>query len=622
MSCFSECIMAQSNRKWTLKILALPVFDDVFAQAILETPMADLAFVTAMDAGSGAQFVERVSQWSNVWDEKVVQDLFKDPSRLEQFWSLAISAEKVFLQSTVVQLGFGLCESSSTVTSLSPVAVLRKEAAIRALVNKPQAPGKRAKKSAQPESATPLHDQENAAKIKWATRLEAIGKRAGVHAKMFSEQAQSDDLSIGEMSRLRQLVLASGAPRTIAAHVRAFERFEIWADAFDVSVFPLSIDKLLKYALRLDSRECGPSVIPAFKTAVKWVAARLALELPDMGDLRLKALQDKVIADRAKMLKEAVAIPMQAVRALEKLVCSTSEPDQALVFCWWILCMIFASLRFDDATHVRPSELIMKDEGLFGVAWQTKVDRKRAGTRFIVPNVGFSQDPWLETGWELLQLFDSDRDYWVHELNTKDMFLERPPSYARTVQWMKVFFHRAVEADQTIAPSSRVVIANVVAQLTAHSCRVTMLDAAVHAGRSSAEVGLQANWKNPGPLVLKYTRNRSSVPATMIKELVNEMVKVDHPIQEDQDTVLDDAADHEVCGTEFFMKAASGRSYDYKFHVNSLGSLEVLACGKFPVSECCSVGSELPDIQVLCKACAKARPDVVCSYQQAVVQPQ
>ena len=55
--------------------------------------------------------------------------------------------------------------------------------------------------------------------------------------------------------------------------------------------------------------------------------------------------------------------------------------------------------------------------------------------------------------------------------------------------------------------------------LTAHSARVTLLDAAVHAGRSTEEIGLQANWNNPGPLVLKYTRNRTSVPAQMVRQL-------------------------------------------------------------------------------------------------------
>ena len=53
--------------------------------------------------------------------------------------------------------------------------------------------------------------------------------------------------------------------------------------------------------------------------------------------------------------------------------------------------MIFASLRFDDAIHVRPDELIMNDEGMFGVAWQTKVDRKRAGTKFVVSCSGVQE---------------------------------------------------------------------------------------------------------------------------------------------------------------------------------------------------------------------------------------
>lgn len=74
--------------------------------------------------------------------------------------------------------------------------------------------------------------------------------------------------------------------------------------------------------------------------------------------------------------------------------------------------MVFASLRFDDAIHVDPSELHMKDEGLFGVSWQTKVERKRVGTRFVVPRVGFGSADWFDRGWELFCLTDfRDRDY-------------------------------------------------------------------------------------------------------------------------------------------------------------------------------------------------------------------
>ena len=84
------------------------------------------------------------------------------------------------------------------------------------------------------------------------------------------------------MLKLRQLVLHSGAPRTMAIHIRSFERYELWASMHSLDPFPLHMDKILKYALRLDQRECGPSVIPALKTSLKWVAARLAIDLPDL----------------------------------------------------------------------------------------------------------------------------------------------------------------------------------------------------------------------------------------------------------------------------------------------------------------------------------------------------
>ena len=55
-------------------------------------------------------------------------------------------------------------------------------------------------------------------------------------------------------------MLLSGAHRTIAAHVKTFERLERWMGAFDVPVFPLTMDKVLKYCLFLNERDCGLTV--------------------------------------------------------------------------------------------------------------------------------------------------------------------------------------------------------------------------------------------------------------------------------------------------------------------------------------------------------------------------
>ena len=518
------------------------------------------------------------------------------------------------MQSAVTQLGFGLCEPGRSIRGSEPIDQLRKAAAIRALVQKPVQPPKKAKKADHHDSASPLLDLESAEKHKWASRLEMIGVRAGRASKLLTDQSQNQELSAGELLKLKQMVLISGAPRTMAKHVRMYERLEIWASSAGVEVYPLTVEKIVKFALALDKDECGPSVIPSMKTAVKWVAARLAIDVPELEDHRLTAIQQEVVSKRATTLKEAIAIPIAVVQALEAYVASPDHPEPARIFVWWLLCMVFASLRFDDAIHVDPSELHMKDEGLFGVSWQTKVERKRVGTRFVVPRVGFGSADWFDRGWELFCLTDfRDRDYWVEELNTKTEFKKAPPTYARTVQWLKHFARLASDLDPRTSSNTKIMHANLIAQLTAHSCRVTLLDAAVHAGRSAQEIGLQANWKDPGPLVLKYTRNRSSVPATMIKQLVRDMVSEMHPTVDDQDTVLADAEENELDNVGFYIKSSGSGSYEYKFHCPSAGDPSVLACGKLDLKDCVSVGTDLPDVSVLCKACARARPDIMAS---------
>jgi hypothetical protein len=68
----------------------------------------------------------------------------------------------------------------------------------------------------------------------------------------------------------------------------------------------LTHDKLLKYALALDQKECGPSVLPSFRTSVRWITSKLAIECPDLARPALLAVQAEVTQMRAPTLKEAV----------------------------------------------------------------------------------------------------------------------------------------------------------------------------------------------------------------------------------------------------------------------------------------------------------------------------
>ena len=351
--------MAQRPDRWAAKILALPVFSDAFAQALQLSPYANLAFVAAMEARSAQDFTVKVSEWASQLDASVRDGLLSEPFMLEQFWLLACSVEKAFFESTAFQLGFGMCEVPETPIS-SETASARRAGAIKALTEKRSQPPKKFLKSGANQSATPLLDQENAARWKWAARLEEIGRKAGTFSKLLLDTENESGLSQAEVARLRQLVLSSGAPRTMSTHISNWERFSDWAVSNQIEVFPLTSAKLIQYAMYLDSLECGPSVVPTFRTSVKWITSKLAIECPDVDHPGLLALQNEIITKRATMLKEALPIPIAVVRALEIFVVREDEPGASRLFMWWWLCMVFASLRFDDAMHVRPDELSMR----------------------------------------------------------------------------------------------------------------------------------------------------------------------------------------------------------------------------------------------------------------------
>eukprot|EP00435_Cladocopium_sp_Y103_P059596 s1288_g21.t1 len=285
---------------------------------------------------------------------------------------------------------------------------------------------------------------------------------------------------------------------------------------------------------------------------------------------------------------------------MEQFVTDAAEPLAARLFVWWWLCMIFASLRFDDAMHVKPSELTMKEEGLFGVAWQTKVERKRRGTKFAVPMAGFKDSTWLQVGWEIFQLEDFDRDFWIRDLNTREEFRDEPATYQRSLQWIRNLSKHAVNVN---FEGKDKVIRETLTQLgkiTAHSAR-----------RSTEEIGLQANWKNPGPLVLKYTRNRTTIPAQMVHQLVRDLADQEHPLEANEDVIVDGADQSSLTEVQFFVKTTGSRTnQDFRYHCSPVDDPTVIACNRLLMDDCTSVGSFLPDPSVLCKHCAKARPDV------------
>ncbi|CAE7789341.1 unnamed protein product, partial [Symbiodinium microadriaticum] len=342
------------------------------------------------------------------------------------------------------------------------------------------------------EAQASLKARELGEARKWGMRLRAIVERCGEHATIAGGPKPGSPLSQEEMNALRSIVYESGGFRIIQQCVRHWERLETWARSQNINAIPLTTEVLVKYILDLADRGCGPTVIPSVRGAVKWICKRIGVQAPDLLDARIMALQKRVYGERGKETHEAVPIPLVLVAALERFVCAWFRSSQFVLafFAWWILIMIYSSLRFDDAMHV----------ALYGVVWQTKVERQKKGTRFAVAKVSVSGEEWMEDGWSAASFEMGDRDYFMEELESAERFCDRPATYQRSVLWLRYVLTTAASDDLKrgrISPPDLKGHLQLIQEITWHSCRVTLLAAAVPAQEPDKEIGIASNWKSP-----------------------------------------------------------------------------------------------------------------------------
>ena len=57
------------------------------------------------------------------------------------------------------------------------------------------------------------------------------------------------------------------------------------------------------------------------------------------------------------------------------------------------------------------------------------------------------------------------------------------------------------------------------------------------------------------------------------------------------------------------LNATAKRILSQKIHVTAAGNPAAIACGRVEIEACESLGSVLPDVELLCKFCKNARPD-------------
>jgi hypothetical protein len=427
-----------------------------------------------------------------------------------------------------------------------------------------------------------LREAELSRKHKAVAELKRMVAKAGQHSRLAARLAKE----YGEDSdRLLEAVLAKGAASTIECHLLRWRAMEKLASGRE-QVYPLKACAACKYLMHKDDERCGPSVPEALKATVLWVSRRLEMDIPDMDTPEFVAIKAKIIEQRGTELKEAKALPLQLVAGLEAVAALGHGAKAHLA--WYTLCMVYASLRYDDAMHVVPTRLRLEGGDLHGTSWQTKTDRTRKGVQFAVPDVSTSGHKWLGPGLERFRHeLGGLRDYWMPNiaLDRGTICLEhgKPMHYQDSLKAFRALLVE-VGAAQGLMVTEK--------EYSWHSCKATMINQAARQEESGLGLALQGHWKDPnGKMPLKYARARMAIPLAMIKRVVQKN-KDQQPAQ---------------ATWSFVQSARAGSIADMakrKIHI-VLGQNARSACRRTSLAESVNLGTAEPPEGSLCAECVR-----------------
>ena len=460
-----------------------------------------------------------------------------------------------------------------------------------------------------------LASKEGLIKIKAVARLKEIAARAGLASSIMNKDL--DMIGAEYAEDLRDMVLSSGAPATIKGHVAAWERMEDWLRnrCEDEMIYPLSLNALLAYYVFRKNSECGPAVLPALRGTVSWISRKIGMPIPDLKSEYLVAIENEVFEARGEEVKKAIPFPMDLVAALENMLMSfrkIPEKKPTAYFVWILLLMTYSSLRFSDMLHTKPETLVYNKGVLYGSCWRTKVERKKRGTKFAVPDVAITKKPWLTEGLKIFEEIAPEKsDFMIYHLEDWGTISNAPMEYGTFVKFMRsaILFawHKAY-------PEGHPDIVLDATKFTGHSARVTMIDAGSHSEESQTAQMVQANWQS-ADMPLEYSRQTKMIAINMVHGLVKKVRRGWRPGDTKE---TDSSSDEELLQERAFfvrkdLKTGSSLTLaaEVKYHLQDRKDPKILACNSHVlVSICESMGSYAPEERMICKNCYKKRADL------------
>ena len=222
-------------------------------------------------------------------------------------------------------------------------------------------------------------------------------------------------------TRAKEALLGKYRISTVRRYLASWQRFREWTDSMGRSGQRPTSVMLVDYMYAREEEGMGPSIPLAVSAAVAWFE-RMA-GTPEEEQLMSQAFPQMVMKELTRKLEQKAPPVRRAPRwmgcfvaPMETLVIDGAMSLEVRICAWFKLIKLWGSMRFDDAAHLKTSELRFYDGQLIGMMHQSKTTgagkRVRELPIFIAKEAYVLHDDWLAVGFDLVKLqMPRDRTY-------------------------------------------------------------------------------------------------------------------------------------------------------------------------------------------------------------------
>jgi len=210
--------------------------------------------------------------------------------------------------------------------------------------------------------------------------------------------------------RTRQALLGKFRASSVKRYLAYWQGFRKWVVA-TYGKLPSQGEQLVDYLLAREEEGMGASVPLSVGKGVSWFEKLAGFE--DWQWLSSSPLVDVVVRDLLKKLEDGAPPRRRALRilstfvpALERLVLDQQKEDRLRAGAFVKLLKVWASLRFDDAAHMRVDMVRCYDKKMSGLLRRTKTTGGGKRVKELPFHVSecawIDDDDWLQVGVEVL----------------------------------------------------------------------------------------------------------------------------------------------------------------------------------------------------------------------------